>query len=74
MSAALSQKHGHASKKTAAGRRQHGVVKSRGIQKAPGRVQLCAFCLGSEEENRVTKQPEKLVMCTECGSCGMSTH
>ncbi|WFD03442.1 histone acetyltransferase [Malassezia obtusa] len=70
MSVTLAQKAGHASKKTAAGRRQHGVVKSRGISRAQGRVQLCAFCLGSEEKNRVTGQPEKLITCTECGSCG----
>lgn len=61
---------GDASKKTAAGRRRHGVVKSQGINKVHGRVQLCAFCLGTEEENRITKQPEPLIMCTECGSCG----
>ena len=59
--------------KTVGGRRRHGAAKARGARRVASHVQLCAFCLGSAEQNRVTGKPEPLVCCSECGSCGHPT-
>ncbi|WFD30467.1 histone acetyltransferase [Malassezia sp. CBS 17886] len=58
------------SKKTAAGRRKHGLAKAKGVKTEQGRMRLCAFCLGTQELNRTTGLPEPLVSCSECGSSG----
>lgn len=57
-------------RKTVDGRRKLGVTKSSGLVKGVSRVQLCAFCLGSEEKNRSTGRREPLATCAKCGSNG----
>jgi len=31
----------------------------------------CDFCLGNEESNKKSGQPEELVSCSDCGRSGM---
>lgn len=62
--------------KTVAGRKRHGISKANGVRSSAQqqRVRLCAFCLRSEAQNARTNEPESLVECSECKSCGTYVH
>lgn len=62
-----------AMKNTATSKKRQGDSKAQARQKVRETWRLCAFCLGTEEQNRHTNQSEPLVECSECHSCGHPT-
>ena len=60
-------------KNASASKKRQGDSKAQARQKVRETWRLCAFCLGTEEQNRHTNQSEPLVECSECHSCGHPT-
>lgn len=62
------------SERTKVGGKKQEIAKARFSQKKSQEMHICAFCLGTDALNQHTQQPEPLMECSVCKSCGTSVE